>query len=132
VMSEDYVQDPFPGMSRKEILEPGVAGVQNGIYSVDEVREKLDLPPWGIPETSEPVVFTAKGPVPMREAAEMLREQVRADLREETGKPETVESVRRQFADKVRIRLLEKLARLLLEEKGRSAEIASLRKELDL
>ena len=41
-----------------------VKQVQNGIRSVDEAREELDLTPWGLPETSGPVVFTQMGVVP--------------------------------------------------------------------
>ena len=40
---------------------------------IDEVRGWLDLPPWGLPETSEPVVFTAQGPVPFSMAPELIR-----------------------------------------------------------
>src|SRR5271170_5452502 len=60
-----WVQDPLPGMSRKEITELGIAQIQNGISSIDEVRDRLDLPPWGTPESSGPVVFTQEGPVPL-------------------------------------------------------------------
>jgi hypothetical protein len=38
------------------------------IISIDEVREKLDLPPWALHEAGEPVVFTSGGPVPFSEA----------------------------------------------------------------
>ena len=31
------------------IVSLGVEKVQNGIASIDEVREDLDLPPWGLP-----------------------------------------------------------------------------------
>ena len=49
---------------KQAITELGVQQVQNGIASIDEVRDRLDLAPWGLSETSEPVVFTAQGPVP--------------------------------------------------------------------
>jgi len=39
--------------------------VQEGKESIDQVRERLDLPSWGLPETSEPVVLTREGPVPL-------------------------------------------------------------------
>jgi hypothetical protein len=111
VSGEEYTQDPLPGMSRREITELGVLQIQNGISSIDEVRERLDLPPWGTAETSEPVMFTSHGPVPMAEAAK---------------------EARRQFAERVRVNLLEKLVRLLTEEKARSEEITRLRRDLDL
>lgn len=34
------------------------------VASADEIREKLDLPPWAITEPSVPVVMTTQGPVP--------------------------------------------------------------------
>ena len=58
----------FEGLQDDEdkaaITTLGVEQVQNGIASIDEVRDRLDLPPWGLQETSEPVVFTAQGPIP--------------------------------------------------------------------
>ena len=39
---------------------------------IDEVRERLDLPPWGLEETGEPVVFTAQGPVPFSMAPQLI------------------------------------------------------------
>jgi 8-oxo-dGTP pyrophosphatase MutT (NUDIX family) len=58
---------------KAQIIAQGVDKVQNGISSIDEVREELDLPPWGLQETSEPVVFTAQGPVPFSMAPELIR-----------------------------------------------------------
>ena len=46
--------------------------VQNGISSIDEVRDRLDMPPWGLQETSEPVVFTAQGPIPFSMAPQLI------------------------------------------------------------
>ena len=37
------------------------------------MRGWLDLPPWGLQETSEPVVFTAQGPVPFSMAPDLIR-----------------------------------------------------------
>lgn len=47
--------------------------VQNGNWSADQIRERFDLPPWALMETSEPVVFTEQGPVPFSMAPEILR-----------------------------------------------------------
>ena len=58
---------------KQSLVDRGVQGIQNGLYSIDEVRGWLDLPPWGLPETSEPVVFTAQGPVPFSMAPELIR-----------------------------------------------------------
>src|SRR5581483_2790695 len=46
--------------------------VQNGISSIDEVRDRLDMAPWGLQETSEPVVFTAQGPIPFSMAPQLI------------------------------------------------------------
>jgi ADP-ribose pyrophosphatase YjhB (NUDIX family) len=57
---------------KQEITSLGVEQVQNGISSIDEVRERLDMPPWGLTETSEPVVFTAQGPIPFSMAPQLI------------------------------------------------------------
>lgn len=66
----------FEGLADDEdkqaITELGVEQVQNGIASIDEVRDRLDLPPWGLQETSEPVVFTAQGPIPFSMAPQLI------------------------------------------------------------
>jgi 8-oxo-dGTP pyrophosphatase MutT (NUDIX family) len=78
---QDICQQPdmqftFEGLvddeDKAKITELGVEQVQNGIASIDEVRERLDLPPWGLQETSEPVVFTAQGPVPFSMAPQLI------------------------------------------------------------
>jgi 2'-5' RNA ligase len=45
-----------------------VKQAQIGARSVDEFRDKIGLPPWGLPETSGPVVFTPMGPIPFSDA----------------------------------------------------------------
>jgi 2'-5' RNA ligase len=45
-----------------------VKQAQIGVRSVDEFRDKIGLPPWGVPESSGPVVFTPMGPIPLDEA----------------------------------------------------------------
>ena len=42
-----------------------VKQVQNGSSVVDEAREELQRTPWGLPETSGPLVFTQMGLVPL-------------------------------------------------------------------
>ena len=70
------LQFQFEGLADDEdkqaITELGVQQVQNGIASIDEVRDRLDLPPWGLSETSEPVVFTAQGPIPFSMAPQLI------------------------------------------------------------
>jgi len=66
----------FEGLANDEdkqaITELGVQQVQNGIASIDEVRDRLDLAPWGLQETGEPVVFTAQGPIPFSMAPQLI------------------------------------------------------------
>jgi 8-oxo-dGTP pyrophosphatase MutT (NUDIX family) len=57
---------------KAQITSLGVEQVQNGIASIDEVRDRLDMPPWGLQETSEPVVFTAQGPIPFSMAPQLI------------------------------------------------------------
>ena len=68
ICGQQDMEFSFEGLRDDEdkaaIVSLGVEKVQNGIASIDEVREDLDLPPWGLQETSEPVVFTAQGPIP--------------------------------------------------------------------
>jgi 8-oxo-dGTP pyrophosphatase MutT (NUDIX family) len=70
------LQFQFEGLTDEEdkqsITELGVQQVQNGIASIDEVRDRLDLAPWGLSETSEPVVFTAQGPIPFSMAPQLI------------------------------------------------------------
>lgn len=70
------MQFQFEGLvddeDKQKITELGVEQVQNGIASIDEVRERLDLAPWGLQETSEPVVFTAQGPIPFSMAPQLI------------------------------------------------------------
>ena len=51
----------LPPKSRVD-TEEIVRSVQQGVSSIDDIRERLDLPPWG---AIEPVVFTRRGPVPL-------------------------------------------------------------------
>jgi 8-oxo-dGTP pyrophosphatase MutT (NUDIX family) len=78
---QDICQQPdmqfnFEGLvddeDKQAITELGVQQVQNAIASIDEIRERLDLPPWGMKETSEPVVFTAQGPVSLETSQQLI------------------------------------------------------------
>ena len=51
---------------------------QIGVRSVDEFRDKIGLPPWGLPETSGPLVFTPMGPIPLSEAVSVAQAQAQA------------------------------------------------------
>jgi hypothetical protein len=48
-----------------------VKQAQIGVRSVDEFRDKIGLPPWGLPESSGPVVFTPMGPIPLADAVQI-------------------------------------------------------------
>ena len=45
-----------------------VTQAQNGLESIDEARVEMGKTPWGLPETSVPLVFTPTGPVPLTAA----------------------------------------------------------------
>lgn len=40
-----------------DVVKDAVAAVAKGVMSIDDAREKLNLPPWGIAETSAPVTL---------------------------------------------------------------------------
>ena len=67
-----FVFEGLADQDKVAATELGIQQVQNGIASIDEIRDKLDMPPWGLPETSEPVVFTAQGPVPFSMAPNLI------------------------------------------------------------
>lgn len=68
VCGQDDMKFTFAGLNEAQdqaaTTDLLVKQVQNGIRSVDEARGELELPPWGLPETSGPVVFTQMGPMP--------------------------------------------------------------------
>jgi len=68
VLGQDDMKFTFAGMDeaadQAAVTDLLVKQVQNGIRSVDEAREELELTPWGLPETSGPVVFTQAGVMP--------------------------------------------------------------------
>jgi 8-oxo-dGTP pyrophosphatase MutT (NUDIX family) len=76
ICGQNDMRFQFEGLADEEdkqaITELGVSQVQNGIASIDEVRDRLDLAPWGLQETSEPVVFTAQGPIPFSMAPQLI------------------------------------------------------------
>jgi hypothetical protein len=47
--------------------------VQNNGHSVDEIREKLDLPPWALGEPGVPVFRGQQGPIPFSMAPEIIK-----------------------------------------------------------
>jgi 8-oxo-dGTP pyrophosphatase MutT (NUDIX family) len=89
ICGQQDMQFAFEGLQaeddKQSLVDRGVQGIQNGLYSIDEVRGWLDLPPWGLPETSEPVVFTAQGPVPFSMAPELIRAAITGDAAPSRG-----------------------------------------------
>lgn len=77
ICDQHDMQFQFEGLvddeDKQAITQLGVDQIQNGVASVDEIRERLDLPPWGLEETSGPVVFTQNGPVPFSMAPQLIQ-----------------------------------------------------------
>ena len=57
------------GKNRQAVIDQGVALVQVGGKTLDEFRIDLGESPYGLPETSSPMVYTATGPVPVQAIA---------------------------------------------------------------
>lgn len=57
------------GKNRAAKIQEHVDLIQNGLESIDEGRTDLGKTPWGLPETSVPLVFTPTGPVPLQAVA---------------------------------------------------------------
>ncbi len=68
VCGQDDMRFMFEGIEEEEdeerITNLTVEQIKNGLLSVDEGRDRLHLPPWGLPETSGPIYLSAAGPVP--------------------------------------------------------------------
>jgi 8-oxo-dGTP pyrophosphatase MutT (NUDIX family) len=83
ICKQPDMQFQFEGLvddeDKQAITELGVQQVQNGIASIDEIRERLDLPPWGLPETSEPVLFTATGALPLGMSTELIQSTIQSN-----------------------------------------------------
>lgn len=77
ICDQPDMQFQFEGLADEEDKQVttslGVEQIQNGISSIDEIRERLDLPPWGLPETSEPIVITQNGPIPFSQAPKLIQ-----------------------------------------------------------
>lgn len=76
IAGQDDMRFLFSGMEEVQdqaaITDMGVKQVQSGIRSIDEFRDLLGLTPWDLDETSEPVVFTPMGPIPLRQSQALL------------------------------------------------------------
>jgi SPP1 gp7 family putative phage head morphogenesis protein len=67
VCGQDDMEFIFEGLQEEEDQEQLtgllIEQVTNGLRSVDEARDELNLQPWGLPETSGPVFLAQTGPV---------------------------------------------------------------------
>ena len=76
ICGQQDMQFSFEGLVDEEdkqaITEPGCPAGPERHATIDEVRDRLDLPPWGLQETGEPVVFTAQGPIPFSMAPQLI------------------------------------------------------------
>jgi hypothetical protein len=65
---QEDMQFTFEGLEALEdqlqLTELLVNQIKNGLRSVDEARDELNLQPWGLPETSGPVYLAPTGPIP--------------------------------------------------------------------
>lgn len=57
------------GKNRAAAIQEHVQLIDAGVESIDEARMDLGKPPWGLPETSVPMVVTQMGPVPLSAVA---------------------------------------------------------------
>lgn len=68
VCGQDDMQFVFEGLEVEEdqaqLTTLLIDQVKNGLRSVDEARDELNLQPWGLPETSGPVFLAPTGPIP--------------------------------------------------------------------
>ena len=69
----DDMRFSFTGMEEQQDQAAStdmlVKQTQSALRSIDESRDVLGLTPWGLAETSGPVVFTPAGPLPLTDAA---------------------------------------------------------------
>lgn len=74
------MQFVFSGMTEEEDEETTtnliVNQISHGLLTIDEGRDKLGLQPFGMPETSEPGVFTPTGFMTLAQGTQMLEKQL--------------------------------------------------------
>ena len=84
VCGQDDMQFVFEGTQEEEDQETLtsmlIQQATNGLRSIDECREELNLQPWGLPETSEPVMLTPTGPIPFQAASQQAGAQAAASV----------------------------------------------------
>ena len=91
VCHQDDMRFLFDGLEEEddEATETGliVQQVGSALRSVDEGREKLGLQPWGLPETSDPIIVTPTGPVSLQAAMALNAAPPQAALPPAGGAP---------------------------------------------
>ena len=82
VCDQPDMEFSFEGMrdvqDEAAITDMLVKQAQIGVRSVDEFRDKIGLPPWGLDETSGPLVYTPMGPIPLSQAVSIAGMQAQA------------------------------------------------------
>ena len=81
ICGQPDMQFAFEGLQAEEdkqaLVDRGVQGrSRTACTPSTRCADWLDLPPWGLQETSEPVVFTAQGPIPFSMAPELIRSAI--------------------------------------------------------
>jgi 8-oxo-dGTP pyrophosphatase MutT (NUDIX family) len=57
------------GKNRQAAIDQHIQLIGSGLESIDEGRTELGHTPWGLPETSVPLILTPTGPVPLQAVA---------------------------------------------------------------
>ena len=57
------------GKNRQAAIDQHIQLIGSGLESIDEGRTELGHTPWGLPETSVPLILTPTGPVPLQSIA---------------------------------------------------------------
>jgi SPP1 gp7 family putative phage head morphogenesis protein len=80
ICQQDDMQFTFEGLQQEEDQD-ALTGVlvqqmQNGLRTIDECRQELNLQPYGLEESSEPLIVTPNGPVPLSTAVQQAQNAV--------------------------------------------------------
>lgn len=80
VCGQDDMMFTYEGLQQEEDQE-ALTGVlvqqmQNGLRTIDECRQELNLQPFGLEESSEPLIVTPNGPVPLSTAVQQAQNAV--------------------------------------------------------
>lgn len=80
VCGQDDMRFSFAGMDEAQdqaaMTDMLVKQLQNGVISIDEFREEIQRTPWGLDETSGPLVYTQGGAMPLNLLIHMTTQQM--------------------------------------------------------